>query len=146
MPEPIKNQIIDRVISDLTALVTAGTFRSLTRENDRLRDTKALPALMITDGPEITYDKTDTVWTCRFPVEIRIIFAKSRNAGEQKDLLVAEVQETLEADITLAGLGRILNAGNEQPSSSADHEQTHRTLLTYTIEYTRRIADPYLAS
>ena len=145
MPDPIKQQIMDRVVTTLTPLVTAATFRSLTRENDRLRDTKALPALMIADGPEITYNKTDTVWTCRFPLEIRIIFAKSRNAGAQKDFLVAEVQEALEGDITLAGLGRILNAGNEQPSTSADHEQTHRTLLTYTIEYTRKIADPYLS-
>ena len=146
MPDSIKTQILARVVTTLTPLVTATTFRSLTRENDRLRDTKSLPALMIGDGPETTYSKTDTVWTCRFPLEIRIVFAKSREAGTRKDFLVAEVQKTLEGDITLGGLGRILNAGNEQPSTSADHEQTHRTMLTYTIEYTRRIADPYLIS
>ena len=109
MPDPIKQQVIARVITVLTPLVTNATFRSLTRENDRLRDSKSLPALMLADGPETIYSKTDTVWTCRFPLEIRIVFAKSRDAGERKDLLVAEVQKTLEADITLAGLGRILN-------------------------------------
>ena len=145
MPDPIKQQILARVIADLTPLVTNATVRSLTRENDRLRETKSLPALMVADGPEITHSKTDTVWTCRFPIEIRIVFAKTRDSGAQKDLLVAEVQKALEADITLSGLGRILNAGNEQPSPNADHDQTHRTMLTYTIEYTRKIADPYLS-
>ena len=146
MPDPIKTQILDRVATVLAPLVTNGTFRSLSRETDRLRELKAVPALMITDGNETTYGKTDTLWQCRFPLEIRIVFAKSRNAGAKKDALVAEVQQTLEADITLAGLGRILNAGNEQPARGPDAEQTHSTLLTYTIDYTRRIADPYLAS
>ena len=146
MADSIKTQILARVVTTLTPLVTNATVRSLTRENDPLRDAKALPALMIADGTETTYSKTDTVWTCRFPLEIRIIFARSRNAGSHKDLLVAEVQKTLEADITLGGLGRILNGGNEQPSASGDSEQTHRTMLVYTIEYTRRIADPYLPS
>jgi len=146
MPDPIKQQVIARVITTLTPLVTNATFRSLTRENDRLRETKSVPAMMISDGPETTYSKSDTVWTCRFPLEVRIVFAKSRDAGEKKDVLVAEVEKTLEADISLGGLGRILNAGNEQPLPSADSEQTHRTMLTYTIEYTRKIADPYLSS
>ena len=146
MPDSIKTQILARVVTTLTPLVTNTTVRSLTRENDRLRDAKALPALMISDGPESTYSKSDTVWNCRFPIEIRIVFAKSREAGAKKDLLVAEVQKNLEADITLGGLGRILNGGNEQPLASADSEQTHRTMLTYTIEYARRIADPYLSS
>ena len=146
MPDSIKHQIVDRVITTLTPLVTNGTFRSLTRESDRLREIKALPALMIFDGNEITYAKTDTIWICRFTLELRFVFAKSRNAGTVKDALVAEVQKTLEADIALGGLGRILNAGNEQPPAGPDAEQTHRTLLAYTIEYTRKIADPYAAS
>jgi hypothetical protein len=146
MPDPIKQQIMARVISNLTPLVTNATFRSLTRENDRLRETKSLPALMIADGNEITYAKTSTVRTCRFPLEVRIIFAKSRDSGAKKDVLVAEVQKAMEGDITLGGLGTVLNAGNEQPSHSADHDQTHRTLLTYTVEYTRKISDPYLSS
>ena len=146
MPDSIKNQILDRVISTLTPLLANGTFRSLTRESDRIREIKSLPALMVIDTSEITYAKTDTLWICRLTLELRIVFAKSRDAGPTKDFLVAEIQKTLEADITLGGLGRILNAGNEQPPPGPDSEQTHRTLLTYTIEYTRRIADPYLAS
>jgi hypothetical protein len=146
MPDPVKTLILNRVVTTLTPLVTNATFRSLTRENDRLRETKSLPAMIIADGNEITYSKTDTVWTCRFPLEIRIVFAKSRDAAAKKDLLVAEVQKTLEADMALGGLGRVIDAGNEQPSASADHEQTHRTMLQYTIEYTRKIADPYLVS
>src|SRR5688572_22935443 len=59
MPDSIKKQIMDRIASDLAPLKPA-TFRDITRENDSTRDSKALPALMIYDGPETTVSKTTT--------------------------------------------------------------------------------------
>jgi hypothetical protein len=52
MPDPIKTQILDRVATVLTPLVTNATFRSLTRETDRLREAAGLvvparPALRV---------------------------------------------------------------------------------------------------
>ena len=146
MPDSIKKQIMDRVLTTLSPLKTNGTFREITREVDRLRDSKALPALMVADGPESTFSRTDTVWTCRFTLELRIFFARPRDAATRKDALLAEVQKTLEADITLGALGRILDSGNEEPVRAADSESTHATVLRYTVQYTRRVADPYVAS
>jgi hypothetical protein len=146
MPDPIKKQILDRVLSTLQPLKTNGTFRDISRQMDRLVDSKALPVLMIVDGPEKTHARTDTVWECRFTLELQIVFARPRDAAARKDVLVAEVEKTLEGDITLGGLGRILDAGNEQPVQGADSDQTHRSVLRYTIQYTRKIGDPYLAT
>lgn len=148
MPDSIKKSIMDRVATDLAPLVAASTVRAITRDYDNLRELKALPAIMLADGPETTHDRDDvlSIWTCRFKLEIRIVFAKTRDAGVLKDAIVAEVQKYLEGDINLGGLGRILNAGNEDPGRIADSNQTHRTLLEYNIEYTRKIADPYVVS
>ena len=146
MPEPIKNQIMDRVLLTLQPLKTNGTFREISRGVDPLRSLRPLPALLVTDGPEKTYAKTSTVWECRFPLEVRIVFASPRDAGAQRDNLVAEVEKTLEADATLAGLGNLLDAGNEDPFPTSDFDPTHETVLRYMVHYTRKIADPYLSS
>ena len=55
MPDPIKKQIMDRIATNLAPLKPA-TFRDITRELDSTRDSKALPALMIYDGPEPATD------------------------------------------------------------------------------------------
>ena len=65
MPEPIKNQIMDRVLLTLQPLKTNGTFREISRGVDPLRSLRPLPALLVTDGPEKTYAKTSTVWSAR---------------------------------------------------------------------------------
>lgn len=142
MPDPIKKQIMDRVLSNLAPLKTNGTFRDITREWDVLRPSKAVPALMVHDGEESTVSKTSTVWTCRFPLYLRIVFPLARN----KDALVSEVQKKIEADLTLNNLGAIVDAGNEEPATVADASPVHRTTLRYTVEYTRKIGDPTLIS
>jgi hypothetical protein len=142
MPDPIKKQIMDRVLSNLAPLKTNGTFRDITREWDVLKPSKALPALMVYDGEESTVSKTASVWTCRFPVHLRIVFPLLRN----KDALVSEVQKKIEADMTLNNLGAIVDAGNEEPSLLADSATVHRTSLRYTVQYTRKIGDPTLIS
>jgi hypothetical protein len=91
MPDRIKKQIMDRVASNLAPLKPAA-FRDITHEHDSTKDSKALPALMIFDGPETTVAKTTTQWTCRFPVYFKIVFSSPRNAQVTKDALVAEVQ------------------------------------------------------
>lgn len=140
MPDPIKKQIMDRIASNLAPLKPA-TFRDITRELDATRDSKALPALMIYDGPETT-----TQWTCRFPVYFKIVFSSMRNSQATKDALVAEVQKKIEADLTLNSLGGIIDAGNEEPAPTSDANPIHRTTLRYTVEYKRKIADPTLIS
>src|SRR5688500_11709608 len=145
MPDPIKKQIMDRVASILAPLKPA-TFRDITRELDAVRDSKALPALMIYDGPETTVAKSTTQWTCRFPVYFKIVFNSARNAQAAKDALVAEVQKKIEADLTLNSLGGIIDAGNEEPAPTSDTNPIHRTTLRYTVEYKRKIADPALVS
>jgi len=145
MPDSIKKQIMDRIASNLAPLKPT-TFRDITRELDAVRDAKALPALMIYDGPETTVAKTTTQWTCRFPVYFKIVFSSMRNAQATKDALVAEVQKKIEADLTLNSLGGIIDAGNEEPAPTADSNPIHRTTLKYTVEYKRKIADPTLIS
>jgi len=145
MPDPIKKQIMDRIAADLAPLKPA-TFRDITRELDATKDAKALPALMIYDGPEITTAKTTTQWTCRFPVYFKIVFSSPRNSQATKDALVAEVQKKIEADLTLNSLGGIIDAGNEEPAPTSDSGPIHRTTLKYTVEYKRKIADPTLIS
>src|SRR5437870_10819614 len=145
MPDSIKKQIMDRILADLAPLKPA-TVRDITREHDSTRDSKALPALMVYDGPETTFSKTATVWTCRFLLHIRIVYSSARDAGVTKDSLVTEVQKKIEADPTLNSLGAIIDAGNETPAPTADANPVHRTLLTYTVQYTRKIGDPTLAS
>ena len=136
---------MDRIATDLAPL-KPGTFRDITREHDSTRDSKALPALMIYDGPEETVSKTTTQWTCRFPVYFKIFFPSARDAQTTKDALVTEVQKKIEADLTLNSLGGIIDAGNEQPAPTADSNPVHRTTLVYTVEYKRKIADPTLVS
>jgi hypothetical protein len=92
MPDSIKKQILDRILSDLAPL-KPGTFREITRELDPVKDSKALPALMINGGPETTFSKSATQWTCRFPVYIRIHYLSARDAQSVKDNLVSEVQK-----------------------------------------------------
>ena len=145
MPDSIKKQLLDRIASNLAPLKPA-TFRDITRELDPVKIGKALPALMIHEGPETTSAKSTTQWTCRFPVFLTIIFPSVRNADTTKDALVAEVQKKIEADLTLNSLGLILDAGNEQPAPTADANPVHRTTLKYTVEYKRKIADPALIS
>lgn len=140
MPDPIKKQIMDRVLSNLAPLKTNGTFRDITREWDVLKPSKALPALMVFDGEEETVSKTNTVWTCRFPVVLKIVFA----VAPDKDALVSEVQKKIEADMTLNSLGGIIDGGNEEPSTLANSHPVHRTTLRYTVQYTRKIGDPTL--
>ena len=142
MPDPIKKQIIDRVLSNLAPLKTNGTFRDITREWDVLRSSKALPALMVADGEETTFSKTSTVWTCRFDLHLRMVFP----LAPDKDALVSEVQKKIEGDMTLNNLGAIIDAGNEEPAVVGDSATVHRTALRYTIEYTRKIGDPTLPS
>jgi hypothetical protein len=142
MPDAIKKQIMDRVLSNLAPLKTNGTFRDITREWDVLKPSKAMPALMVYDGEESTVSKTSTVWTCRFPVYLKIVFPFARN----KDSLVSEVQKKIEADMTLNSLGAIVDAGNEEPTTLAESSVTHRTTLRYTVQYTRKIGDPTLIS
>ena len=62
MPDSIKQQIMDRILADLAPLKPA-TFREITREFDPVKDGKALPALMVHEGPKTTTDKTETQWT-----------------------------------------------------------------------------------
>ncbi len=145
MPDSIKKQIMDRIATDLAPLKPA-TFRDITRELDPVKDGKALPALTIYDGPETTVAKTSTQWTCRFPVYFKIMFATVRNVQATKDLLVSEVQKKIEADLTLNGLGGIIDAGNEDPVPTADAHPVHRTTLKYLVEYKRKIGDPTLIS
>ena len=142
MPDPIKKQIMDRVLSNLAPLKTNGTFRDITREWDVLKPSKAMPALLVYDGEESTVSKTATVWTCRFPVYLKIVFPLAAN----KDALVSEVQKKIEADLTLNSLGAIVDAGNEEPSPQAESAAVHRTSLRYTVQYTRKIGDPTLIS
>jgi hypothetical protein len=145
MPDTIKKQIMDRILSDLAPLKPA-TFRGITRELDPVKDSKALPALMVHDGPETTFSKTSIQWTCRFPVYIRIHFLSARDAQSTKDTLVSEVQKKIEADLTLNSLGAIIDAGNEEPAPTSDSNPVHRTTLRYTVEYKRKIGDPTLIS
>src|SRR5687767_2885810 len=145
MPDSIKKQIMDRIASNLAPLKPA-TFRDITRELDAVRDGKALPGLMIYDGPETTVAKTTTQWTCRFPVYFKIVFASPRNSQATKDALIAEVQKKIETDLTLNSLGAIIDAGNEEPAPTSDANPIHRTTLRYTVEYKRKIADPTLIS
>ena len=145
MPDAVKKQIMDRILADLAPLKPA-TFRDITRELDAVRDAKALPALMIYDGPETTVEKTATQWTCRFPVYFKIVFSSPRNSQATKDALVTEVQKKIEADLMLNNLGGIIDAGNEEPAPTADSNPIHRATLTYTVEYKRKIADPTLIS
>jgi len=142
MPDPIKKQIMDRVLSNLAPLKTNGTFRDITREWDVLRPSKALPALMVCDGEESTVSKTSTVWTCRFPVYLKLVFT----GAPSKDALVSEVQKKIEGDMTLNSLGAIVDAGNEEPATVAQSSPVHRTTLRYTVQYTRKIGDPTLVS
>ena len=142
MPDPIKKQIMDRVLSNLAPLKTNGTFRDITREWDVLKPSKALPALMAYDGEETTVSKTSTVWTCRFPVYLRIVYP----VAGSKDALVSEVQKKIEGDMTLNSLGAIVDAGNEEPAIAAHATPVHRTSLRYTVQYTRKIGDPTLIS
>jgi hypothetical protein len=146
MPDSIKKQILDRVLSNLAPLKTNGTFRDISRESDTLKESKALPALMVYDGPESTVSKTATVWTCRFNVYLKINFPAARNAGVTKDALVTEVQKKIEADMTLNNLGLIIDAGNEEPLTRADANRLHQTTLRYAVQYTRKIGDPTLIS
>src|SRR5258705_13213870 len=113
MPDPIKKQIMDRVLSNLAPLKTNGTFRDITREWDVLKPSKALPALMIFDGEETTVSKTSTVWTCRFPVFLKLVFETAAN----KDALVSEVQKKIEADLPLNSVGGMVDGGNKEPST-----------------------------
>ena len=138
MSDPIKKQIMDRVLSNLAPLKANGTFRDITREWDVLRPSKTLPALMVFDAEESTVSKTSTAWTCRFPVYLKLVFESAAN----KDALVSEVQKKIEADMTLNGLGEILDGGNEEPSTVGKSSPVHRTTLRYTVEYTRKIGDP----
>lgn len=142
MPDPIKKQIMDRVLSNLAPLKTNGTFRDITREWDLLRPSKALPALMVADGKETTFAKTSTVWTCRFDLHLRLVFAAAR----ERDALVSEVQKKIEGDMTLNNLGAIVDAGNEDPAVAGESATVHRTALRYTVQYTRKIGDPTLVS
>ncbi|HTD85733.1 MAG TPA: hypothetical protein VK850_04085 [Candidatus Binatia bacterium] len=142
MPDPIKKQIMDRVLSNLAPLKTNGTFRDITREWDVLRPSKALPALMVADGKETTLSKTATVWTCRFDLQLRMVFAFARD----KDALVSEVQKKIEADMTLNTLGAIVDAGNEEPAVTSESATVHRTTLRYTVQYARKIGDPTAVS
>ena len=142
MPDPIKKQIMDRVLSNLAPLKTNGTFRDITREWDVLKSSKAIPALMVHDGEESTVSKTATVWTCRFSVYLRLVFPFARD----KDALVSEVQKKIEADLTLNSLGGIVDGGNEEPTAQAASTAVQRTALRYTVQYTRKIGDPTLVS
>src|SRR5688572_24381448 len=142
MPDPIKKQIMDRVLSNLAPLKTNGTFREITREWDVLKPGKALPALMVYDGEESTVSKTSTVWTCRFPVYLRLVFS----AADSKDAMVSEVQKKIEGDLTLNSLGTIVDAGNEESTVIGQANPVHRTSLRYTVQYTRKIGDPTLIS
>jgi hypothetical protein len=141
MPDSIKKQIMDRIASNLAPLKPA-IFRDITREHDSTKDSKALPALMIFDGPETTVAKTTTQWTCRFPVYFKIVFSSPRYSQATKDALVAEVQKKIEADLMLNSLGGII----EEPAPTADSNPIHRTTLKYTVEYKRKIGDPTLTS
>src|SRR5687768_15716457 len=142
MPDPIKKQIMDRVLSNLAPLKTNGTFRDITREWDVLKPSKAMPALLVYDGEESTVSKTATVWTCRFPVYLKIVFPLVVN----KDALVSEVQKKIEGDMTLNSLGAVVDAGNEEPSPAPGSNVVHHTSLRYTVQYTRKIGDPYANS
>ncbi|HKQ39581.1 MAG TPA: hypothetical protein VJ063_16005 [Verrucomicrobiae bacterium] len=142
MPDPIKKQIMDRVLANLAPLKTNGTFRDITREWDVLRPSKALPALMVADGEERTVSSSGTVWTCRFDLHLRVVFPFARD----KDALVSEVQKKIEGDMTLNSLGSIVNAGNEEPAVVSASATVHRTELRYTVEYTRKIGDPTAVS
>ena len=142
MPDPIKKQIMDRVLSNLAPLKTNGTFRDITREWDVLRPSRALPALMVADGKETTLSKPATVWTCRFDLQLRMVFAFARD----KDALVSEVQKKIEADMTLNTLGAIVDAGNEEPAVTSESATVHRTTLRYTVQYARKIGDPTAVS
>ena len=145
MPDSIKKQIVDRILSDLAPLKPS-VFRDITREHDSTRDSKALPALMIYDGPEKTVAKDTTQWTCRFSAYFKIVFTAPRNAQATKDALITEIQKKIEADLTLNSLGGIIDAGNEEPAPNADSNPIHRTTLIYTVEYKRKIGDPTLIS
>jgi hypothetical protein len=101
---------------------------------------------MVHDGPETTFSKSTTQWTCRFPVYIRTHFLSARNAQSTNDTLVSEVQKKIEADMLLNSLGAIIDAGNEEPAPTADSNPVHRTTLKYTVEYERKIGDPTLVS
>ena len=146
MPDAIKKQIMDRVLANLAPLKTNGTFRDITRESDTLKESKALPALMVYDGPESTVSKTATVWTCRFNVFLKLHFVAARDAGALKDALVTEVQKKIEADPTLNSLGVLIDAGNEEPLTRADANRLHQTTLRYAVQYTRKIGDPTVAA
>lgn len=72
MPDPIKKQIMDCILAELAPLKPA-TFREIIRELDPVKIAKVLPALIVHDGPETTFSKNTTQWTCRFSLYLKII-------------------------------------------------------------------------
>lgn len=133
----IKQLIIDQFITQISALVPA-TVKKVERGFSVEAISDVLPMIMVNDGEEKTVDFDQVRWTCRFPINVDIVYPNHA----LKDDLVMAAQIAVEADLSLSSLGAIVNGGDESPLLSSPKQTTHRTRLAYTVEYTRLVGDP----
>jgi hypothetical protein len=145
MPDPIKTQILARLATDLAA---AGPgFRKIQRGLPINPRKGPFPAAYLIEKDETTIKLDGTTLHQQFNIHIIIHFQDHRDPPKAKDLLVAETQSNIEGDTGLGGLGEIINSGEDVPEfAQQPGDNLHRTTLTFTIRYTRKLGDPYLAS
>jgi len=140
--DSIKKRIMDRLVTNLSALIPS-KFRGVTREMDPLAASEKLPALMIYDGEETEIEKDHFGRTYNFPVVFKILAQSERNLAAKKDELVPEVQRIVEGEIQLNGLANIVEGGTEQPFINELGKPVGGALLFYTVQYRRKLGDPY---
>lgn len=141
MPDSIKKRIMDFYGTGLATMVGSG-FELVGREKDASKAFRKLPVLQYWDGLDVVRSKGSTFWTCRFFLVLHVFYSPGADPGSVKDDLVKQIQTIIEADLTVNGLGVLIDGGTEDPSPSPKENPFHQTELRYTIEYTRKIGDP----
>lgn len=149
MADSIKKKIMDRVVSNLSVLVSGTNptpvdrVRQVTREMDLLKWSEHLPALMLYDGQEEPVGEDERGVTVQFPLAIKLLWIDPRDLTRIKDALVPEVQRVMESDLQLNGLANWVKGGEEQPFINEIGKPQGGCLVLYEVEYRRQWGNPY---
>ena len=144
----IKLRIVQLIIALHQPLIQNSVFRVVERSMDLALNAAVRPALQIYDGPEKPVSKDTFGRTYRFDVGLKILVEDPRDIASAKDLIVPQVQRIMEGNLQLTDasgnrLANIVDGGEEVPFLAEAAKPLGGSLVLYTIEYRRKLGDPF---
>lgn len=137
MADSVKKKIMTRLGVMFDELKTDSSLRYAERTFAPPERSRIYPSAFFYEGIEKPVGADTRGRSYRFPLYIDILFRTETDLLGQKDDLTALVQDKIESDLQLSGLGVLIEPGEEIPLMSRLKEPAGGVRLVFPILYRR---------